>query len=282
MSSIISEIEELKIIYKDIVDGCSYDEVEEIYVKHLSDLENSEVSRKKLAIFNKYKRDGLPSEEEKLNQLRESEQWDKSKDEEILSLKYFVSDNEKNLKFIIPQQHGPIIKQIDNAKEKLMMLDLEKRELLGRTANEFAERDGFNYFIYLSLYKDKECKTSHFNSFEDFDNIEDGEISKYISIVESKLSLASEKNIRKIAVLGFFLNCFNFAKETPHVFINMPVSQLSPYQTLLFSLGIRNLNIMSQSKGSPPDLIGDVKVDDIVLWFDQRYSILSSKRSSSE
>ncbi len=280
MSSVISEIEELKILYKNIIDGCSFDESSGLYVKHLNDLDNSEIAHKKLAVFEKHRKNGLLSEEEKLNQLRDSEQWDKSKDEEIVDLQYLISDNEKNIKNIIPQQHGPILKMIEDAKEKLNKIQFEKSQLLGRTANEFAERDGFNYFIYLSLYKDKECKIRYFDNFDIFDNIEDDEVIKYIGIVESKLSQLSEANVRKISVMGFFLNCFSFAKEHVHTFLSIPVCRMSPYQTLLLSLGGRNLNILSQSDGSPPELIGDTKIDQVLLWFDTQFSILQSKRSN--
>jgi hypothetical protein len=44
---------------------------------------------------------------------------------------------------------------------------------------------------------------------------------------------------------------------------------------------MRNLNILNQSKGSPPDLIGDVTLEKIQSWYDQEYSIIQGKRNQS-
>lgn len=280
--ALISEVENLKVIYSDIINGCSYSVKDNLYVKHLNDLENSEITRKKIAVYEKYKNEGLPTEEEKLAQLRESEQWDITKDDEIISLQYQISDNEKNLQKIIPQQHGPIKKIIEDTKIRLRALSNEKNSLLGRTCDEMADRKGFNYFIYLSLYKDADCKAKLLEDFDTFQTLEDEEIIKLIGIVENKLGQLSEENIKKISVLPFFLNSFSFSKDSLRDFLGFPIVNLTHYQSLLFSLGSRNLNVLNQSEGSPPDMIEGVKVNDVVLWMDKNYSILLGKRNSTK
>lgn len=282
MPNLLSEIENLKIIYKEIIEGFTVFEEFDIFVKHLTDLENAEVLRKKLFFFEKFQKEGLPSEDDKLKQLIESEQWSKSQEEEILQYRYIISDNEKNVKKLIPQQHAPILKVISETKKSLNKLLAERQNLIGRTANEFAERDSFHYFIYLSLFKDKTFQNRVFEHFKDFDGLEDDEIKPYISFVEETLKKFSEENIRKISVLPFFINIFAYSKERLYTFLGKPIVYLTPYQTLLLSLGSRNLTVLTQSETEPPELLSDVKIEDLIKWYDSQYSVLFTKSRASK
>lgn len=278
LQSSITEIEELKILYKEIIDGFTSFEDKGIYVKHLTDLDSTEITQKKQQFYNSYHKN-LPSEEEKLQQLFDSEQWTKQNEEEILSYRYIITDNEKNLKNIIPQQHGPILKIIEANREALRKLLIERRGLIGRTANEFAERDTFYYMVYLCMFRDKNFVSPVFKSFKEFDDLEDEEIQPYADLLDKTLSRYTEENIKKISVLPLFLNTFSYSKDAIHTFLGKPIIQITPYQMSLFSLGARNINILSQSDGEPPTLLDDVKVQDIVNWYDQNHSIIIGKRN---
>ncbi len=280
MSSFLSEIEHLKIVYKEIIEGYSFFDKESIYIKHLNDIEYSEVVAKKLELFEKYSSEGLPSEEEKLQQLYDSEQWTKDQEEQILQYKYIIVDNEKNLKNIIPQQHANIKRIIEDTRKKLQLLSLERSALMGITANEAAERDSSSYVIYLAFYKDKELKEKVFKSFKDIDELET--LNEQSKLIEQTFQRFSDSSIRKISVLPFFLNTFSYSKDKIHTFLGKPLYQLTTYQTILFSLGNRNLNVLSQADGEPPELLDDVKVDDIITWYDQNYSVILGKRNSSK
>jgi hypothetical protein len=277
----LQELEELRIIYKEIVDGYSFYEDKGVYVKHLTDLENSEITKKKKSIYAHYRKD-LPTEEEKLKQLIETEQWSKEQEEEILQHQYIISDNEKNLKSIIPQQHGPIIQIIEANKKALNKLLREKRNLIGRTAEEFAERDTFYYMVYLSMYKDIELKNRCFDKFSDMEDMEDDEIKPYVDMLDTTLRKFPEDSVKKIAVLPLFLNPLSYAKESVYHFFGKPLINLTPFQMNLLSLGTRNLSIMSQTEGEPPALLDDVTIQDIVNWYDREYSIILGKRNRAK
>ena len=51
---ILSETEELKVIYKEIIDGCSYIDNKNIYIKHLNELENGELAKTRQFNFLKF------------------------------------------------------------------------------------------------------------------------------------------------------------------------------------------------------------------------------------
>jgi hypothetical protein len=275
----LSELEKLRILYKEILEGFSYFEGLDIYVKHLTDLDNTRITEKKHKLYLNYKKD-LPSEQEKLQQLYDTEQWSKDKEEQILNHRYVVTDNEKNLKNIIPQQHGPILKVIEANRIELQNLLRERRQLIGRTAEEFAERDTFYYMIYLSMFKDKELKNPRFLSFQDLENMEDDEIQPYVELLDKTFSQFTEENLKKISTLPLFINTFSYAKDNVSTFLGKPIIQITPYQLSLFSLGVRNINILTQSDGEPPVLLDDIKVEDVVNWYDQQYSIILGKRNT--
>jgi hypothetical protein len=275
----LSELEKLRILYKEIIEGFTYFEEKGIYVKHLTDLDNTRVTEKKHQLYEKYKQN-LPCEDEKLQQLFDSEQWSKDKEEEILNYRYIITDNEKNLKNIIPQQHAPIIKIIDANRLELQKLLRERRGLIGRTANEFAERDTFYYMIFLSMFKDKQFQNPCFSNFNDFEDMEDDEIQPYADLLDKTFARFTEDNLKKIAVLPLFINTFAYSKDNVHTFLGKPIVDMTPYQLSLFSLGLRNINILNQSDGEPPVLLDDVKIENLVNWYDQQYSIILGKRNT--
>lgn len=275
----LQEIEELKIIYKEIIDGFSFYEDLGVYVKHLNDLDNIDILNKKQSFLIKYKKE-LPTEEEKLQQLFDTEQWSDALEKQILTYQYIINDNERNLKNIIPLQHAPIIKIIDANKKELNKLLQERRMLIGRTAGEFAERDTFYYMVYASMYKDKDLKERTFEDFSNFEGLEEEEIKPYIEVLEKTLKRFSDENIKKVSVLPLFLNPLSYTKDSIYNFIGKPMAQITPYQMAIFSLGSRNLNVMAQSEGEPPTLLDDIKIQDVVNWYDAQYSVIIGKKNT--
>lgn len=280
--SLDQELERLRIIYSEIIQGYSYSEESGLYIKHLTEIENGELSRKKANLFLKFKKEGLLSEEEKLNQLIEADIWSKEKEEQILEYRYFISDNEKNLSKIIPQQHAPIIKVINETRLKLANLLFDRQEAIGATANKYAEKESLQYLILLSAYKDPLLKERFFDSLSDFDDLEEEEIDKYLYLIKDSFKEINEENLKKIAVLPFFINYLSYCKDSMFHFLGKPIVELTTHQMNLLSLGSRNLSILNGSTGEPPSLLGDVKVIDVVNWYDQQYSIILGKRDTKK
>lgn len=275
----ILETEHLKIIYSEIIDGFSFYSNSNLFIKHLDEFESTEIIRRKQTCFQKQIFEKTPTEKERLQQLIESGEWSEAKNEEIIQLRYIISDNEKNVVKLITQQQEQIRKIIENDKKKLDLLLAEKRAILGITAEQVAEREGFNYLIYLSLYNNNREKL--FKTYETFEDTTIEELTDYSNAINETFKRLSESVIKKVSVLPFFINVFAFSQEDIQSFLKVPISKLTSFQTLLFSLGRRNLNILSQSEGNPPELLDDVKIDDIVNWYDQQYSIILGKRKAN-
>lgn len=271
------EIEMLKIIYQEIIYGVS--PCGKNYIHHLNELENINVIRRRFEIFTKYVDDGIPSIESRLKELDDTQQWTKSQEEEILSLRYQISDNEKRLSSIIPQQQKMIKNVIENLKNKLSKMLYERRQNIGNTAEQYAEEETLNYLLYLSIYKDQKCSIKLFDNLEDCESLEESEINQLSNDMDTALNKFTQETLSKIAVLPFFINSFSYCKDNMQSFLNKPVSELTNYQSNLFSIVARNINILQKSSTSPPELMDDVKLEDVIKWYDLNYQTLLGKRN---
>ena len=276
-----SEIDSLRLIYKEVLEGFSVadHDGQKIFIKHLNELDHIDVLSRKVVSFEGHLKNGVPSEQDKLKTAISFGEWGADKEDEILSLKWTISDNEKNLQNIIAQQRPPIIKIVDGLKQKLRKITHERSSVIGETAERFAEKEAFHYLIYASIYKDE--KNRLFESFEEFYEEKEEKEAVYGELLEKTLEKINHKAVSQIACLGFFLNPLSYAKDNLYFFLGKPISELTHYQTSLFSLGLRNLRTLSESSGSPPDLLDQTNIDDIVFWYDKEYSVAFTKRNSS-
>lgn len=278
----LQTLEKLKIIYYEIVAGCSYVANLDIYIKHFSDLDNIEITRTKNNLLNQYIKDGIPSYKDRIAFLKEQGEWLDKDEENITFLKTLIHDNEKNLKTIIAQQQGAILQVIKDKRLELTSALIKKRNLVGSTAEEFAERDTINYMAYRGIFKDPFCNERLFKSLEDFQNLEDEKLDLYTDSMDLALNDLNEENIRKIAAMPFFINIFSYVKDDVSTFFKKPMTELSNYQFLLISLGSRNLGILSATEGEPPEIITDNDIQQRVDFFDKEYSVLLGKRKPTK
>lgn len=274
----IPEIDELKLIYQEIIEGCSYIS-DGYFVKHLCELEQIELTRKRIEFVQSYIKQGVPTEQERLIYLKENDEWGNQQEEDIKAYRQTIADTEKTLSSVIIQQQQSIKQIIESHKKELIRLLYRRREAIGTTAETLAEQDGTYFLAFLSLYKDRECNSRLFDTWEDFELLDDIDSQKYIRNIDITLERINEKNIKKIGCLPFFLNPFSYCKEAIHTFLNKPIYKLTNYQVHLFSTGSRNLNILAQSEASPPDYFDKVTIDEILKWYDTQYSVIIGKRN---
>ena len=267
-------------VYQEVIDGCSRSS-KGFFVKHLCEIEQIELIRKRLEFTAKYISAGVPTEEERITHLKETGEWSDAQESDILSLRQTISDNERSLHTIIPQQQAAIRKIVEEHRRTLIDLLTQKKSLIGTTAEELAEKDGVFFMTYLSLFSDRECTKPVFASWDEFESLEESEMNEYLQSIDEIFDRLKEQNIRRISALPFFLNAFSYSKEAIHTFLHRPISRLTNYQIHLFSLGTRNLSILSQSEGTCPEYFDKVAADDILKWFDLNYSIIIGKRKQS-
>lgn len=278
----ISELDELKLIYFEILEGLSYDCQSSLYVKHFSDKESHFVLQKRFELFKYYLSEGVPHESELLKNAIDNEEWSEAKEEKILSLKYIISDNERNLPNIIWQQRLIIQNVIEQHKKELAEMLFERKHVLGRNIEDLIDEDVNDYVIYLSFFNDRKLKNPITKTYEEFQEWEPSKIQNLNKILSEQYSKFSEEKIKGISVMPMFLNKLSYAKDNISAFLKKPISQMSHHQSYLFSLGVRNINILNNAKGNPPDLNLDAKIKDIVNWYDIQNALNIGKRNQQE
>lgn len=268
----------MRIIYKEIIDGFSFADDTGVYFKHLSDFDGIEILKQKEILRKKYASQGIPTEKDRLAQIISSGDWSKEKEEKIEDLRLAISDNEKNLKKLIIQQHAVVKAMIEKTRKELHQILIDRYYAIGTTIEQLVVRDINSFELCLVAYKDRELTKRYFHDFEEIED-DDDETEKIQKSLDASLEKFDEKNIKYISVCPFFINLFSHCKDNITTFLGKPIISLTSFQLFLISCGQRNISILNQTEGNPPELSSEVSLDDVVKWYDQQFSIILTKRS---
>ena len=151
----LSKLDELKLVYYEILNGYTFDSESSLYIKHFSEKESHLLLVKKMELQTYYEKNEVPSEAELLKNAMATGEWTQEKEDKILELKYRLSDNEKNLHNIIPEQRPWIESQLELARKELQSIYTERKMTLGRSVQDLVDEDVNDYVCYISCFKDK-------------------------------------------------------------------------------------------------------------------------------
>ena len=243
---------ELKIIFGDIINGYSYIETKDLsfYIKHLNTYETCNLDKKYKEYFNEALKSDLPLENNKLKELYEEKSWTNNDDTEIKDSKNYLDGLNKTLtKLALSEQIKEIKKQIQETELKIYNLNRKREELLGLTAEKYANKRLNEYYIYSSLYKNTNFndKVNLLYNWTDFDDLEDIELLKITNLYNKNSHNFNELNLKRISLSPFFLNLFFLTDNNPVNFYNKSILELTDYQMLIFSYGIHNKNIIQEN-----------------------------------
>lgn len=276
------EIYEVKLLYAEIIRGYSYDFESKIYVKHLSELEKIEIIERRQEIYDVSISRGVKTDKQAVDYLVSQELWSEEKEEEIASLEMMIEDNEKQAGLIVsPVQKKIVMDLVDKDRVKLQLVKEKRADLIGLTAEKYANDKYINYYLYYSFFKNSSL-SERFFSEADFKDLEESDISRYFSIYGRCLKNLNTKNIKKISVSPFFLNSISFAYEDPKLFLNKTYNQYSCYQLELHSLGKRNVKVLSETSANSPVIHSRTLFQDIINWYDLQYSVNENARKERD
>ncbi len=246
---------ECKKLYRDIIFGFSERRFkvskEKVYVKHISELDNAISSKKYDNHFFMAQEKGLKSEKEALAFIIEQDLWsDKTEsrlEERKERLRTLLATKEK---LIIKKQVEELNKEIKPVEEEVYLLDRERTESVGLTAEVFASKKVNEFAIQQSFFADKDL-TQPFYSEEDFELLDYEAIENCMLIFSEMLQDFSDKQIKLISICPFFMNNFYLCGDNIADFFRKPIIDLTNYQTSLLSSGRYFKSLISQSKPPP-------------------------------
>lgn len=245
----------IRLLFIDILKGYTeaYYKNNKIYFKHNTSFDSGDIDSKRQDFIRRAKNNGLPTEEEKEKYLIIEKLWSKEKNDEIQRIKSYISNLKTTKSKLFRNEEIDFVnKQINDENLKLIGLISERKELLGFTVEDYANKKVNEYYMFNSLFRDKFLKERYFSESE-FDELENKDISEIIEIYNTINSSFSEKNLKKIGLSSFYLSLYNMCEDNPYYFYGKPIIHLTFYQIEVFSYSRYFRNALSEAKHKPAD-----------------------------
>ena len=262
----------LKVVFSEILRGYTLinsGEYKKIRVKHFTNFDSAELDIKNKLFFDKAVSQGLPTREERVKYLLKENIWTEEKNKEILSTKSMLAGLKNSKTKVFLQAHiDGINKQIEENQLTLSQLELEKEELIGFCAENYAQRKINEHYMQNAILKES-GERLHGN--EEFEDLEEEKMVALIGIYNKSTNKFRSENLKKISLSGFFTNIFYLCENNAHVFFGKPLIELTFYQIELFGYARYYKSLIENSEAQIPH---DVKEDPekIVEWFDSTKS----------
>ena len=263
--------EKLRFIYNDIIFGYSlfdYFKGQDCYIKHFTSMDSARVDEVNSEATQKAEKMGLVKEKDQLKFLEKEDLWTSKEEEDLKELEGFIKSLEiSKKKLFIKEQIEEIDAQIDTNSKVLLEKSASRSELVGFTSERYAHKKTNEYYVFSSLYKDRELKQSFYDE-ESFDYLSSKELENLVieyNLVNKKFS---SETLKRISLSGFFLNFFYVSEDNPYYFFGKPIVDLTFYQVQLYSFGRNYKNMLQNAKNKPPEEMFD-DPDKLTEFFEQ-------------
>jgi len=243
----------LRLLFIDILKGysLSYYKSNKLYFKHNTSFDSGEIDHLKQEFIEKAKRNGLPTEDQKEEYLILEGIWSKESNEKIKKLKSDISTlRQTKSKLFKSDDINEFNKQIDEKKLELITLTVERKDLLGFTVEDYANKKINEYYMFNSLFKDKNLKDRYFSE-QEFDELENKDISEILTIYNDINKNFIETNLKKISLSSYYLSLFNLCDENAYNLYGKPIIYLTFYQMEIFGYARYFKNALSEAKHKP-------------------------------
>jgi len=283
--NVLTNTKECRRAYREIIQGYSYLEDDNLYVKHFaeSDLGYIEILYK--TCEKELESMGIDTLKKKLAFLKKEEYWTQDEENTYINAKYAVSDGYAFIETVPDlKQKEQWMKVIHEKEEILKKVEDTRRELVNPTIEGFCDRKINEHYVRLALFKDHDLEKPAFSE-EEFKEISYLELGDLVQKYNEAINVFDEENLKRIAVNGFFLNAFLMSENDPVKFYGKSVLQLTTYQMNLYGKGKFYKSILEEGKNPPDsfyDSIEERGLDPLVSWFDGAYAQIKSERNRRE
>lgn len=196
---------------------------------------------------------GIESEEEVRARVKRDNDWSDDDDLKISELENYIANLETTKKHIIlPSQKESHQNLINEERVKLAKLLIERDEIFGKTAEEYASKKANEEFLRLLIFDDPKCTRVTYTR-EEFDEVPSdilGQINAAYFTVNQRFI---DEEIQKLVLQDCFNMYLSFC-ENPYDFFGKRVYELSAYQMKLVIYG-RIFNNIFQYHDDLPDYL---------------------------
>ena len=227
-----------------------------IFIKHLGISEKAFFDYRFREFYEYAISSGIPSEDEALKRAIEEQFWSQKEEDSIdISKKYIdrLILTKKNL--IRKLEIESISNQIDEERQKLAKKLSERKDVIGKTAEEYASNRSNDYIIYESLFSD-ETLTKRVFTEADFEEMTYEDLVEYILFFNEYMDEYKEYNLQKIALLDFF-QPYYLVLDQPMQLWGKPMVYLSDFQVRTTIYGKIFKNIFETNEHIPDNVKND-------------------------
>lgn len=235
------------------------------FIKHLSYSDQIEFDLKRETFFEEARKDGAPTNDERIKQMREEGIWDDAKENAITMSRRMIDGLREGLK---QAKHPSMVqsynRQIKEEEDKLAALVTEKYRLMETTAEAYADKQVNDFYICTNIYAD-EALTRPLLPPGEADYLTDGDAGGVVTDYNRIIDVCNDAAIKRLAIQPFFQRCFSLVGEQLGQFFGKPISTLTFYQIDLLRYGVHFRNIFQSNDVSTfpknvledPDLLTD-------------------------
>jgi hypothetical protein len=207
-----------------------------VYIKHYNIRDQRYIQK----YYEKHKnvaiKKGLETEEERLIEIKKDGIWLDDDDLKISNLELEINNlSITQKKIFLPSQKESMSKDIESKKIEIYILKNKKRELIGKTAEEYASSRSNEEMLRYFIFKDRDLTENLFTE-DEFSELDDTELLFFMNEQAKVNTRLSELNIQK-AVLRPFFSMYLSQCENIKDFYDKAIVLLSVYQlkTALFA-----------------------------------------------
>mgnify|MGYP003110726338 CR=1 FL=1 len=227
-----------------------------VYIKHV----NIRDQRYLHKYYEKYKKKaldkGVETEEQRIKYVLKEGLWEEKDDMQIQSLDFEIDNLKKTVnQLILGSQRQKYREEIDKKTEEVISLKGKRKEVIGKTAEDYATARSGDEVLRFLLFKNKEL-TEHFFTESEFDDLEAWEIGALTKMHSDIQSRLSDKIIQE-AVLRPFFSMYLSLCEDAYGFYRKPITELTIYQLRVVLYGRMFFNIFQFTEDIPDNIRDD-------------------------
>ena len=245
-----------------------------VYIKHFNIRDQRYIQK----YYEKYKKiaekKGLENEQERLIATKADDIWSENDDLKISILEDEIKNLIQTQKSIfLPSQKLSMAEDIEQKKSEVFSLKCKKKEIIGKTAEDYASTRSSEEMLRYFIFKDKELTINLFSE-DEFSELDDIDIL-FFSRKQNEISeRLSELNLQK-AVLRPFFSMYLSLCENIRDFYGIAIVKLSVYQLKTALFGRMFCNIFQYVEDIPDHIKDDP--EKLLLFSDMQKNKSSGK-----
>ncbi len=227
-----------------------------VYIKHV----NIRDQRYLHKYYEKYKdkalSKGVETEEERIKYVLEEGLWEEKDDMKIQTLDFEIANLKRTTnQLLLGSQREKYRETISEKTEELISLKAKRKEVIGKTAEDYATARSGDELLRFLLFKDKDL-TENFFTQQEFDELEAWEVASLTEMHSDIQSRLTDKIIQE-AVLRPFFSMYLSLCEDAYGFYQKPVTELTIYQLRVVLFGKMFFNIFQFTEDIPDNIRDD-------------------------